>query len=647
MTAGELGASRSDGLKYTQPLHGTGGLRFGALMNQRSFFPSVRSGLLAGVVVSGLLLSGFAAASVAQDAAPAAATQDPAPAPAAAEAPAATAATPAQNDPTLNALPPNGSKAIKESRKERKADKVVQLKDTRKLAKKDKKVDPLVGKDVNLPDKQLYDKALLATKSGHFDVARLDLQTLLNTYQDSQYQMRAKLAIADSWYREGGTAALTQAEQEYADFRVFFPNTPEAAEAQMRIGDIYFRQMDKPDRDYSKAVHAEEEYRRMLTDYPDSTLVPQAKQRLREVQEMLASREADIAAFYATHLNWSATIARYQTVIDTYPEYSHVDDVLIGLGDAYEAQARMVRAQQMAEGPKARLEKDFDDRASAAYRRVVLEHAAAPHVEDAKDRLAAMNLPIPTPTPEQMQTSMALENSRSQYRLQDRAKLLFLHQPDVVLAARIGEPSLADPKATLAPQVSKQIMADYKDAFNPGAAAHTNDAAIAPAATQPADTATVAPASPASPAAPLAFQDIPNAGQPDTTVQPVVTPTTTAPAGTGTGLGVEILSPGATANGGDASAGPPATTPGATGNALVNGASGGLKTVGPTDASTLPPVEQVGAAPDTVNDVNGVKTPAAAAAPANGKKAKSDYDKSDESSSKHKKKKGLDKINPF
>ncbi len=152
---------------------------------------------------------------------------------------------------------------------------------------------------------------------GHFDVARLDLQTMLNTYPDSQYQMRAKLAIADSWYKEGGTAALTQAESEYADFRVFFPNAPEAAEAQMRIGDIYFRQMDKPDRDYSKAIHAEEEYRRMLTDYPNAApeLMPQAKQRLREVQEVLATRESDIASYYATKENWAAVIARYQTVV--------------------------------------------------------------------------------------------------------------------------------------------------------------------------------------------------------------------------------------------------------------------------------------------------------------------------------------------
>src|SRR6202012_3676753 len=248
----------------------------------------------------------------------------------------------------------------KPSQKERvsKDEKVKTTKDTRAEAKKDKKLDPLASKDAALPDKQLYDKALAQIKSGHFDVARLDLNTLLSTYPESQYLMRSKLAIADAWYREGGSAALAQAEQEYKDFITFFPNAPEAAEAQMRVGDIYFRQMDKPDRDYSKAVHAEEEYRLMLQQFPESTLVPQAKQRLREVQEVMATREAAIAAFYASHNNYPATIARYQTVADTYPQYSHMDDVLIGLGDAYEAEAKAVRAQKLPEGPKAKLEEE-------------------------------------------------------------------------------------------------------------------------------------------------------------------------------------------------------------------------------------------------------------------------------------------------
>ena len=112
----------------------------------------------------------------------------------------------------------------------------------------------------------------------------------------------------------------------------------------------------------------------------------------------------------------------------------------------------------------------------------MLEHSASPHVDDAKDRLTAMSLPIPTPTPEQVAASAALENSRAQYRLKDRATLLFMHQPDVVTAARIGDPPLVDAKPTLAPQVTKQIVADYNAAMNPNAAAAPAPAANTPAA---------------------------------------------------------------------------------------------------------------------------------------------------------------------
>jgi outer membrane protein assembly factor BamD len=396
----------------------------------------------------------------------------------------------------------------------------------------------------------------------------------------------------------------------------------------MRIGDIYFRQMDKPDRDYAKAVHAQEEYRRMLTDYPDSTLVPDAKQRLREVQEVMATRESSIGAFYSTHSNWPATIARYQTVVDSYPQFSHMDDVLVGLGDAYEAEARYVRTLKLPEAGKARLEKNYDDLAAAAYRAVVMDHAASPHVEDARDRLAAMNLPIPAPTPEQMAASAALENSRKQYRLQDRLSLLILHKPDVVSAATYGEPPLTDAKPTLAPQVYKQILSDFNGALNPNA---VPVAKAADAAAPAADGATAAAPDTAAPAAPLAFQEVPAAGMGDNNGSSVMTnapgsstPTRSAGGATNS-MGVEILSP--TSN-------PPADT-------------GGLKAVGPVNNTPLPAVEKAGPAPDAINDIPAGAAPAGQTPNANGKNGKPDFDKGDESSSKHKKKKGLGKLNPF
>ncbi len=572
-------------------------------MNKRSFFPTVRANALAGLAIAAFVVSSMGA--MAQVTGSSQTTTD--------------ANGKPQESVTLSASP------------NKKDDKVVQSKDTKKELRKEKKIEPV---DAGLPDKVLYDKALDATKRGHFDVARLDLQTLLNTYPDSQYQMKAKLAIADSWYKEGGTAALTQAEQEYKDFITFFPNAPEAAEAQMRVGDIYFRQMDKPDRDYAKATHAEEEYRTMLQQFPESTLVPQAKQRLREVQEVMASREAAIAAFYATRNNWPATIARYQTVVDTYPQYSHMDDVLVGLGDAYETEARYVRSLKLPEAGKARLEKIYDDQAIAAYTKVILEHSAAPHVEDARDRLDAMNVPIPTPTPEQIAASVALENSRRQYRLQDRATILFMHTPDVVLAARDGDPTLVDPTPTLAPHITTQIVADFKGAMNPDAPKANATAPLAPNGNAPAPDASAAATPPAStpavPAAPLQFQDVPSANVAPSTGAAVTsvqgnTPST-PPATGGNSMGVEILTPGATAKPAD---------------------NGGLKAVGPENATPLPAPEKPAAAPATVNDLADKTAPPAQTPNANGKNPKPGFDKADESSSKHKKKKGLAKLNPF
>ena len=572
-------------------------------MNQRSFFPSFRASAIAGLAVASLLVLSVGA--VAQVTGSSQTT---------------TAPNGQQQESVTLSAP---------EKKSKKEDKVVQSKDTKKQLRNAKKIDPQAAADAKLPDRQLYDKALDATKRGHFDVARLDLQTLLNTYPDSQYQMKAKLAIADSWYREGGTAALTQAESEYKDFITFFPNAPEAAEAQMRVGDIYFRQMDKPDRDYAKAIHAQEEYRLMLQQFPESTLVPQAKQRLREVQEVLATREADIANYYSTRENWPATIARYQTVVDTYPQFSHMDDVLVGLGDAYAAEARYMRSLKLPEAGKARLVQIYDEQAAAAYTKVAVEHSASPHVEDARDRLAAMNLPIPNPTPEQAAASVALENSRRQYRLQDRAKLMILRRPDVVMAARDGEPPLTDPKPTLAPNVFHKVETDFKSAVNPNAAAAPGATKTAPAT---ADAGTAAPAeAPAAAPAPLQLQEVPAA---DAGASPGAAVMTNVPAGTNTttggasnSMGVEIVTPSATAKPADA--------------------NGGLKAVGPTGQEAPPPIEKPAGAPDQVNDVPAGSQPAAQAPRADGKKTKPEFDKGDESSSKHKKKKGLGKINPF
>ena len=278
-----------------------------------------------------------------------------------------------------------------------------------------KVTNPIAQIDSKQPDKILYDRAMDAMKHNKFDVARLTLQTLINTYPDSEFVARAKLAIGDSWYAEGGSAAMIQAENEYKDFQTFFPNMPEAAEAQLKIANIHYREMEKPDRDFTHALRAEDEYRQLITQYPDNKLVPEAKQRLLEVQEILAEREFRIGKFYYLRQSWAAAVARLKSLTDTYPLYSDIDEALLMLGNAYQSEAEAYRkVPGMREDVKGKMVKRAEDNAANAYGRIVTRYPVMPRAGDAKRALDAMHRPVPTPTPEAIALNKKEQASRGE-----------------------------------------------------------------------------------------------------------------------------------------------------------------------------------------------------------------------------------------
>src|SRR5215467_12392287 len=255
-----------------------------------------------------------------------------------------------------------------------------------------KKVDnPLAKVDSKQPDKVLFDRGMDAMKHNHFDMARLEMQTLINTYPDSEFIARAKLALADSWYAEAGTASLAQAEQEYKDFITFFPNMPEAAEAQVKIANIHYQQMEKPDRDYTHAVRAEQEYRNVILQYPDNQkMVAEAKKKLMEVQEVIAEREFRVGQFYYMRGSYPASQARLESLLERYPLYSRADDALYLIGQSYEGEADNVRRANEVERKEmaklghvdqAKLERDQSDREKYISERLV------PRAADAYSRL--------------------------------------------------------------------------------------------------------------------------------------------------------------------------------------------------------------------------------------------------------------------
>ncbi|MEO5926601.1 MAG: outer membrane protein assembly factor BamD [Bryobacteraceae bacterium] len=301
---------------------------------------------------------------------------------------------------------------------------------------KHKKFENPIVADTDQPDKILFDKAVKDIEKGRYEIARITLNTLLNTYESSEFAAKSKLAVADAWYREGGTRGYSQAEAEYKDFILFYPAMEEAAESQKRICDIHMKQMEKPDRDPTQALRAEQECRQLLVQFPNSIFAADAEQSLRNIQEAIAESEFRVGKFYNSRGSYNAAANRLGGVADQFPLFSKADESLWFEGQSYGKLGPAFRAQE-----------------SDSLVRIVRDYPLSEWVDEAKARLAELEVRPPDADP--------AAAARMQYDLDNRVKpgvmartFGFMRRgPDTWTAAKNGAPQMNPPKQNIPPLV--------------------------------------------------------------------------------------------------------------------------------------------------------------------------------------------------
>ena len=316
-----------------------------------------------------------------------------------------------------------------------------------------KKYDTPITKDTQQPDKVLFDRAVGDIEHGRYEIARLTLNTLINTYDSSEYLAKAKLAIADSWYREGGSHGLAQAEAEYKDFELFYPQMEEAAESQWRVCQIHYKQMDKADRDPTQAQRAEDECRQLLVQYPNSKYVDRARQMLRNTQEVLGDKEFRTGAFYMNKGAFPAAANRHQYLTEQYPLYSGADQALW-----QEAQAFKNMGDR------------FEDCRAAALTQLVREYPLSDHVDDAKEGLTSLKRPIPEADPAAYARMKYEQDNKTSDSMLTKSLSMFKRGPSTAAAAKSGAPAMA----TVRPPTPVSVPATA--ALGAGAGADTGGA---------------------------------------------------------------------------------------------------------------------------------------------------------------------------
>lgn len=230
--------------------------------------------------------------------------------------------------------------------------------------------------DAVAPDTTLFENGMEFLRKNQYIKARLSFQTLINTYPDSEYTPASFLAMADSYYAEGGTESLLQAEAQYKDFLIFYPTHEMADDAQLKIAAINVRLMKPHDRDPTYARKAKNELERFLRNFPDSELAPYAEEVLWEVNETLARGEHEVGEFYYRRSSYVAAEFRYKGVLEDFPTFSMKDETLYQLGRSLEEIGRV-------------------EEASVYYAQLAAEYPFSQYYDSATEKLILLEKDIP------------------------------------------------------------------------------------------------------------------------------------------------------------------------------------------------------------------------------------------------------------
>jgi outer membrane protein assembly factor BamD len=189
------------------------------------------------------------------------------------------------------------------------------------------------------PDLSSSDEALYrlgeAEMKKDTEKAILYLRQIMDSFPKSFYAQRAKLLIADAYFRKGDESNLLLAAAEYREFIRTYPYSPSAAYSQYQVAMTFYKKILKPGRDPSKTYQALAEFKKVITDFPASDQAKTAQEKIKDCEERLAAHSAEIAIGYNKRRAYRASISRLSEIMTSYPDYSHLEMIYYYLGDCH------------------------------------------------------------------------------------------------------------------------------------------------------------------------------------------------------------------------------------------------------------------------------------------------------------------------
>jgi outer membrane protein assembly factor BamD len=194
-------------------------------------------------------------------------------------------------------------------------------------------------------DRMVWDAGQKAIAKKDWLTAREYFRRIVDGFPNSEFAAQARVALGDTYLREGGTANYILAISEFRQFLTLFPSHSLSDYAQFQIAESFFKQKNGPDRDQSQTRDALAEYEKLVTQHPESQYTRKAQDRITECRYSLARAEHLVGVFYQrSRQAYRSAALRFESLIAQYPEYPQMDEILFRLSECLVASGRNAEA---------------------------------------------------------------------------------------------------------------------------------------------------------------------------------------------------------------------------------------------------------------------------------------------------------------
>lgn len=162
-------------------------------------------------------------------------------------------------------------------------------------------------------------KGMEEYQMGRYFKAAEYFDKILNLYPFSPEATLAELKAADCKFFMGRHA---DALGQYKDFEDHHPTNEAIPYVLFQKGMCNYLRIDRVDRDASYASEAVKNFKQLLRQFPDSPYAPEAEARAKAAQDFLAHHEFFVAEYYLRRDKLSESQGRLKYLLTLYPDSS-------------------------------------------------------------------------------------------------------------------------------------------------------------------------------------------------------------------------------------------------------------------------------------------------------------------------------------